>query len=110
MNQFVVNRMAKNIYRSNCHYGGIDCMLTTFYVPSHHKNFIHLSTSTSTSTPKFILRPRPGAGAGGLGFTSDPYDPTLYNPDPPKDGSGGLGITTSPELNDPTLYNHDPPK
>jgi hypothetical protein len=105
MNQFVVNRMAKNIYRSNCDYGGIDCMLTTFYVPSHHKNFIHLSTSTSTSTPKFTLRPRPGAGAGGLG--GKPYVPYDLAPN---DGSGGLGKTTSPELNDPTLYNHDPPK
>ena len=71
MNQFVVNRMAKNIYRSNCHYGGIDCMLTTFYVPSHHKNFIHNFSSPlplpTEPTPRFVIRPRPGAGGGGLG-------------------------------------------
>lgn len=36
--QFIVNQMAKKIYRANCDNRGIYCMLSTFGIPSSYKD------------------------------------------------------------------------
>jgi hypothetical protein len=83
--------MAKNVYKSNCYNGGIQCMLDAFSVPSHHiiHNFSSPLPLPTEPTPRFVIRPRPGAGSGGLGGNQS-KDPILGFYMPP--GSGDLGL------------------
>jgi len=84
MNQFIVNHMAKKLYKANCDNRGIDCMLTTFGIPSHYK---------------VIFKDIPNTGIGSHGYTQT--SSTLNNPNTggymprprpiPRPSTGGLG-------------------
>ena len=85
--------MAKKIYKSNCDNKGIDCMLSTFGIPSHYKNLnpIHHTDSSLPIYTRTELRPSTGfnftptprprpVGGGGLGGLAISYVPPKEEP------------------------------
>lgn len=96
--QFIVNQMAKKVYKANCDNRGIYCMLATFSIPSPYKvisKVVHntgignngytptSSTLNNPNPPGYTPRPNPRPSTGGLGQPIDNAGlQSLYVPPP----------------------------
>ena len=99
--QFIVNQMAKKVYKANCDNRGIYCMLATFSIPSPYKVISKVVPNTEignhgyTHTSSTLNNPNP------LGYTPRPNP----RPRPSTDGLGGLaGVQPTDNTGLQSLY------